>query len=80
MLLCLSQHTELQALEGSLHLPRYHRHIHRIVSVYSKLCCFVPGFSVLCEDEIEQCCRQTIYLPNPPTYDKRVTYFPVHIT
>ena len=27
---------------------------------------------------VEQCCRQTISLPNPSTYDRRVTYFPIH--
>jgi len=29
LLLCLSQHTVFQELEGSLQLPKYHRHIRR---------------------------------------------------
>ena len=44
LILCLSQHTLLQELEGSLQSPRYHRHIHRFVSVFSKLCWFFFKF------------------------------------
>ena len=42
LLLYLTQHT-VRELEGSLQLPRYHRHIHRFVLVCSNSCCFVPG-------------------------------------
>jgi hypothetical protein len=35
-------------------------------------------FQGFVKNEFEQCCRQTISLPNPYTYDKRATYFPIH--
>jgi len=44
LLLCLSQHTLLHELEGSLQLPKYHWHIHIFVSFCSKSYSFVLSF------------------------------------
>jgi len=38
----------------------------------------LQAFQCFVKNEAEQCCRKTISLPNSSTYDKRVTYFPIH--
>ena len=45
--------------------------VHIRIALFQVYQCFV-------ENEVEQCCRQTISLLNSSTYYKRVTYFPIH--
>jgi hypothetical protein len=64
LLLYLTQHTVLQELEGSLQLPEYHRHIHRFVLIFQDRVALFQVFQGFVKNEVEQCCRQTISLPN----------------
>ena len=51
----------------------------QMCAVCSKSYCIFPCFLVLCQNEVEQCCRQIIYLRNP-SMTKGLLIFPSTIT
>ena len=81
LLLCLSQHTLLQDLEGSLQLPKYHRHIHRFLSVCSKSYCFFSRFfSALWRTRLNNVVDKPSPCLNPQLVTKSLLIFPFTIT
>ena len=58
-----------------------------IIGICTDLCLSVQNrvalfqvFQCFVKNKVEHCCRQTISLPNPSTYDKRLLIFPSTIT